>query len=197
MSLFVDPMRIAVAAEFATAEELKEAAGELRERGYERLDAYTPYPVDGLADLLGIRRTRLPWLTLAGGAFGGISGYLLQWWCNGIDYPLDVGGRPLNSAPAFIPVTFEMTVLFASLFLFFGLWIGSRLPEVWNPLFELDGFERASVDRFWLAVDARDPRLEEADEADDLAGILTGAGALQVVHPEQVEPSFTLPRGAS
>ncbi len=197
MSLVVDPMRIAVAAEFATPGKLLAAARALRERGYERLDAYTPYPVEGLADLLGIRRTRLPWLTLAGGAFGGLSGYLLQWWCNAVDYPLNVGGRPLNSAPAFIPVTFEMTVLFASLFLFFGLWIGARMPEVWNPLFELEGFERASVDRFWLAVDAREARLEEEDERDELVELLTGGGALQVVHPEQVVPAVELPGGAA
>lgn len=197
MSLRVDPMRIAVAAEYESPEELLAALRALRSRGYERLDACTPYPLAELDEVLGLRRTRLPWLTLAGGVLGGLGGYVLQWWCNSVDYPLDVGGRPINSAPAYIPVTFEMTVLFAALFLFFGLWIGARMPEPWNPLFEIDGFDRASVDRFWLLVDARDPRLEEEGEGAALAGLLARAGALQVAHPERVTPEITLPGGAA
>jgi len=197
MSLTVDPMRIAVAAEYESPEELLAAVRALRGRGYERLDACTPYPLAEVEEALGLRRTRLPWLTLAGGICGGLGGYLLQWWCNSVDYPLNVGGRPIDSAPAYIPVTFEMTVLFAALFLFFGLWIGARMPEPWSPLFEVDGFDRASVDRFWLLVDARDPRLEEAGEEPALAGVLSGAGALQVVRPDRAAPEAALPGGAA
>lgn len=195
MSLVVDPMRLGVAAECATPEVLREALAVLRRARVERLDAYTPYPVPGVEELLPARRTRLPWLAFAFGLAGAAFAYLVQWYTNAVDYPLDVGGRPLHSAPAFVPITFETMVLFAALALFFGLWIGGRLPELWNPLFDVEGFERASVDRFWIGVDARDPFFAERPE--EVEALLARTGALRVVHPERVEPSVELPEAGA
>lgn len=199
MSLVVDPMRLGVAAEFAEPGALLAAIRRLRELGYERLDAYTPYPVPGLEEAIPVRRTRLPWLALAAGLAGALTGYLVQWYCNAYDFPINVGGRPLHSAPAFLVIAFETGVLFASVAVFFGIWIGGRLPEPWTPLSDLPGFERATVDRFWLAVDARDPRfddpLREGREGGEtgLERLLRRAGALRVVRPERVEPSAEPP----
>jgi hypothetical protein len=166
---FVDPMRVAIAAEYATPDALLDAATALRARGYVRLDAYTPYPLDALEDRLAIPRTRLPWLAFAAGVAGVVVGYGLQWFCNVWSYPIPVGGRPIHSGPAFIPITFETTVLFASAATFVGFFLASGLPELWNPLFEVPGFERASVDAFWLAVDGRDERFDAERTHDDVA----------------------------
>jgi len=160
MRLIVDPMRVAIAAEYDSAHALVRAAGMLRDRGYVRVDAYTPYPLPELEDRLGIRRTRLPRSVFVAGLLGACVGYGIQWYCNAWSYPIRVGGRPLDALPAFIPITFETTVLFAALATFVGFFVASRLPEPWNPLFELPGFDRATVDRFWLAIDGRDPRYD-------------------------------------
>lgn len=156
----VDPMRVRVLAEFTTPEALRRAVERLREEGYRRVDTYTPYEVPGVAERLGLERTRIPWVAFGAGAAGALLAYLLQWWINVVDLPLDVGGRPPHSAPAFIVITFETVILFAAVAAFVAFFVVSRLPEPWSPLFEVEGFERASVDRFWLGVDGRDPRCE-------------------------------------
>jgi ActD protein len=166
----------AVIAEFASGSDLLAGIRALRDAGVSRFDAFTPYEVAGLEELLGVRRSRLTWIALASGlAFGG-GAYLLQWWINVVDYPLNIGGRPYHSAPAFIPITFEMTVLFASAAALLSAIVLGGLPRLWHPVFEVDGFERASVDRFWLAVGAGDAAL---DRQRDTAA-LVGAGALRV-----------------
>src|SRR5260370_38681022 len=104
-----------VMAEFGEPAELVKAARAAREAGYTRMDAYTPFPVEGLSEALGFRRTRVPLLVFLGGLFGCIAGYTMQYWCSGVSYPIDVGGRPYNSWPAFIPGTFEVTILCAAL----------------------------------------------------------------------------------
>jgi Alternative complex III, ActD subunit len=183
MKLFADPMRMGIVAEFETPELLRDALVRLREAGYVRMDTYTPYPVEGVAGELNLGRPGTTRVALIAGLGGGVFAYVFQWWMTAVNYPLDVGGRPLHSAPAFIPITFESTVLFASVAAFIALWIGSRLPEPWSPLTEVDGFERASIDRFWLGIDVRDEHYDpQRSEAELLA-----AGALQVVHPEVVE----------
>ncbi len=117
---------------------------------------------------------------LLAGATGAVFAYGLQWYCNSWDYPIDVGGRPIHPAPAFIPITFETTVLFAAAAAFVGFLISSRLPEPWNPLFEIPEFERASVDRFWLAIDGRD-----ACFAGDRTPVeLAETAPLRIVRPE-------------
>lgn len=174
---FADPMHVALGAEYASPAELLRAASDLHERGYRRIDAYTPFEVEGLDDALGLHRTRIPIVTFVAGLIGAVTGYVIQWYCNSVDYPLNVGGRPIHSVPAFIPITFETTILFAALATFAALLLVSRLPEPWNPLLEIEGFERATVDRYWLGVDARDPIFER----DATAGDLRATGALRVV----------------
>lgn len=168
-----------VLAEFASADELVEAARGVRARGHVPVDAYTPVPVAELEEILGLRRTRIRWLVLLAGLGAAALTYLLQWWITAVAYPLNVGGRPLHSGPAFVPITFEMAVLFASLAGFVALFLAGGMPRLWDPLFEVEGFERASVDRYWLAVavGTSEEREREAREA------LEALGALRIVRP--------------
>ena len=149
-------------AEFETPEALARAARRLREIGVRRIDAYSPYPHAEIERALQLPRSTLPRAVLAGGVVGALIGFGVQWWCNGFDYPLDVGARPLLSAPAFIPITFETTVLVASITAFVGFFVKARLPRLSHPIFEVRGFESASVDRFWLSIDTSDPRYDAA-----------------------------------
>lgn len=166
----------AMMAEFESGPALVAGIRVLQGLGVSRFDAFTPYEVAGLQELLGVRRSRLTWIALAIGlAFGG-GAYLLQWWINVVDYPLDIGGRPYHSSPAFIPIAFEMAVLFASAAALISAIVLGGLPRLWHPVFEVDGFERASTDRFWLAVGRGDTAL---DRPRDTAA-LVGAGALRV-----------------
>lgn len=163
-------------AEFETPEALLAAARRLREDGFSRLAAYTPFPVEGIDEALAIPRSRVPIAVLLSGLAGGVVAFLVQAWANGIDYPLDVGGRPLFSWPAFVPITFEMTVLAAGFGATIGILVASGLPRLWHPLFEVEGFERATIDRFFLGVDGADPHYV----ADRVAGRLLALGALRV-----------------
>jgi len=171
------PERPALMAEFPSGPALLAGIRALRDLGVSRFDAFTPYEVPGLQEMLGVRRSWLTWIALAVGlAFGG-GAYLLQWWINVIDYPLNIGGRPYHSSPAFIPITFEMTVLFGSAAALISAIVLGGLPRLWQPVFEIDGFERATIDRFWLAVGTGDRELDRS--RDELA--LQNAGALRVV----------------
>jgi hypothetical protein len=142
-------------AEFGSARELTEAVRAFSARGYTRLETYSPVP---LAAGIPRKRSRLPVVVFIAGAIGGVLSYLIQWYANAYAYPLDIGGRPAHAIPAFLIPTFEGTVLAASLAAFIGFFVIARLPQPWHPVFEIDGFERATVDRYWLAVDAADPR---------------------------------------
>jgi hypothetical protein len=141
-------------AEFGSVRELTEAVRAFSARGYTRLETYSPVP---LAAGIPRRRSRLPVVVFIAGAIGGVLSYLIQWYANAYAYPLDIGGRPAHAIPAFLIPTFEGTVLAASLAAFIGFFVIARLPQPWHPVFEIDGFERATVDRYWLAVDAADP----------------------------------------
>jgi hypothetical protein len=158
-------------AEFETSAEMVEALRTLHGLGYRRLDAYSPYPVHGAEEALGLRRSRLPYGIFAGGVLGLAVSYHLQWYCNAVIYPVNDGGRPGHSAAAFIPATFETTILIASFVAFFGVLILSRLPKLWHPVFEVEGFERASVDRFFVGIDARDPRFDAVESVHALEGL--------------------------
>jgi hypothetical protein len=147
-------------AEFDNPTDLVRAVRSAREAGYRRLDAYTPYPIEELTEALEFRRTRMPLVIFLGGAIGCVSGYLLQYYCAAWDYPINVGGRPLNSWPAFIPVMFELTVLIAALAAVFGLLVLCGLPRPHHPLFNVQRFARATRDRFFLCIEQRDPRFE-------------------------------------
>jgi hypothetical protein len=153
-------MRTGLVAEFLTPDALLAAARALRKKGYTDLDAFTPYPIHGMDEALALPRSRINWLTLPCALFGLVGAYLIQWWCNGYDYPLDVGGRPPHSAPAFVPITFEMMVLFGGLGAMTLFFVLSKLPELYAPIFDVDGFERASIDAFFLGIDERDPMFD-------------------------------------
>jgi hypothetical protein len=144
-------------AEFHSPETLIHAAEQARRQGFKRMDAYTPFPVEGLAEALGLGRTRVPMIVLIGGIIGCLGGFFLQYWLAVVDYPLNVGGRPLNSWPAFIPVTFEMTILCASLSAFLGVLALNGLPMPYHPVFNVERFGLASRDRFFLCIEAADP----------------------------------------
>jgi hypothetical protein len=145
-------------AEYGTPDELIRAASAVRDAGYVSWDAHTPFPLHGLDDAMGIRPTRLPYLVLGAAATGTVCALLMQWWMNAVDYPLIISGKPFNSIPADIPVTFELTVLFAALTEFFGMLIANNLPRFHHPLFASAAFRGVTTDRFFLAIEAKDPR---------------------------------------
>ena len=147
-------------AEFADHEELVAAARCSYAEGYRRMDAYSPFPVPELASALGRRGTAIPLVVLAGGTIGGLGGYFMQAYAMAMDYPLNIGGRPLYSWPAFIPITFELTVLCASLTAFLAVWVFNKLPQPYHPVFNVPEFSRASQDRFFLCIEATDPKFD-------------------------------------
>lgn len=144
-------------ASFTSAAELRRALTETRRAGFRCFEAYTPYPVEGLEEALDFHETKVALLALIGGVLGGGGGFFMQWFADVVHYPINVGGRPDFSWPAFIPVTFELTVLGAALFAAFGMLALNRLPQPYHPLFAIDEFRRASKDRFFLFVSAKDP----------------------------------------
>lgn len=147
-------------AEFGTEHHLLEAAQAARRAGFTHLDAYTPFPVHGLSDILGFRRSRVPLITLLGGLAGGATGFLLQYWVSAVAYPLNIGGRPLASWPAFVPPAYELTILFSAFGALLSMFFINGLPMPYHPAFNTPGFERASQDRFFLCVEATDPRFD-------------------------------------
>jgi hypothetical protein len=163
-------------AEFRDPEALVRAAQETRDAGYKRFDAYSPMPIEGLAEAIGFTRTRMPLVILLGGLIGLAAGYAMQYWVAVVAYPLNVGGRPLNSWPAFIPITFETTVLVAALFGVFGMLALNGLPRPHHPLFAVKPFERASRDGFFLCIETADKRFDLAETR----RFLISAGAEEV-----------------
>ena len=147
-------------AEFESPDDLVHAAERVHAEGYRRTDAYTPFPVEGLAEAIGFHKNRLPLLVLIGGVVGALVGFLSQYWAAVIDYPINVGGRPLNSWPSFIPVTFEVTILVAALTTVLGMLALNGLPMPYHPVFNVPRFALASRDRFFLLIEAADPRFE-------------------------------------
>jgi len=158
-------------AEFASPAQLLAAAERARKEGYRVMEAYTPFPIEGLSEALGLRRTSVPLIALIGGLLGGFGGFGMQYWMAAISFPENIGGRPLNSWPAFIPVTFELTVLSASLAAFVGMLALNKLPMPHHPVFNAPRFALASKDRFFLCIEAADEKFDRARTAQFLEGL--------------------------
>jgi hypothetical protein len=147
-----------IMAEFDSAQHLVDAAHRTYKAGYVKIDAYSPFPVEGLAEAMGFHKNRVPLVVLIGGLLGGLSGYALQYWISAVSYPVNVGGKPYHSWPAFIVVTFEMTILFAGISAVFGMLALNGLPMPYHPVFNVPRFALATKDRFFLIVFSTDPR---------------------------------------
>jgi hypothetical protein len=165
-----------VVAEFNDPQTLLDAAVAAREQGYTSIDAFSPFPIHGLAEAIGFHKSRLSLIVLVMGLLGGAGGFFMQWYANVVSYPLNIGGKPLNSWPAWIPITFECTILLAALGAVFGMLALNGLPMPYHPVFNVRRFDSASRDKFFLVIQARDPRfrLEEA------------RGFLQTLGPREV-----------
>ena len=154
------PTTYGLMAEFDSPTALVAAANAARAAGYTRMDAYSPIPIEELHDAIGFHHTKLPLLVLLGGLAGGVAGYGLQYWSSVIEYPLNIGGRPLHSWPSFIPVTFELTILGAALAAVFGMLALNGLPMPYHPVFNAPRFALASRNRFFLCIETRDPKFD-------------------------------------
>lgn len=160
------PSIYGVMAEFDNPTALVNAVREARARGYRKLDAYSPFPIEELSDALHLHRNKLPLIVLIGGILGGLTGYLLQYYVTVIYFPINVAGRPLHSWPMYIVITFELTVLFAAISAVMGLLALCGLPMPYHPVFNVPRFSRASQNRFFLCIEAADPLFErQATEA--------------------------------
>lgn len=149
-----------VLAEFDNVTDIVRACEKIRDAGYTRWDSYTPFPVHGIDPAMGIKTTRMPWLIFAMGVSGTLTGLCIQYFMNAHDYPYLLSGKPLFSLPANVPVMFELTILFAALTTFFGTLIVNGLPRFYNPLFKVKAFARATDDRFFICIEAADPRYD-------------------------------------
>jgi hypothetical protein len=168
-------------AEFDTAGGIVEAARAVHAAGYRKLDAYTPYPMEEVIDALQLHHTHVPKVVLAGGIFGLFAGFGLQYYCSVIAYPLNIGGRPIAAWPAWVVPSFETTVLFAALAAVFGTLALCGFPQPYHPVFNVPSFALASRDRFFLCVEAEDPKFD----LDATRRLLQGLGALEV---SEVQP---------
>jgi hypothetical protein len=168
-------------AEFDSPSAIVAAARRVYDAGYRRINAYSPFPIEELSEAIGFHHDKVALATLIGGILGGLGGFALQYWTSAIDYPLNVGGRPLLSLPAFIPITFECTILLASFGAFVGNLLMNRLPQPYHPAFNAPNFARASQDRFFLCVKSDDPMYSEARTR----AFLQGLGAIEVSNVEK------------
>jgi len=165
-----------VMGQFPNAQSLMHAAHEIKTRGYIKTDAFSPFPIEGLHEALGGKRTKIPMIVFFSGLFGGTFAFSVETFANVVHYPLIIGGKPYYSWPAFIPITFELTVLFAAFSAAISMILLNRLPELYHPVFNIDNFRTASRDGFFLLIKSTDPSF-------DLEGskqVLAKAGATQV-----------------
>lgn len=147
-------------AEFNDPDALLDATRAASKAGYKNMDAYSPLPVHGLSEALGQSYSKLPWIVFCGGIIGALTGFGLEYWVSVIAFPINVGGRPMNSWPAFIPIMFEVTILFSALTTVISLFALNKLPMPYHPVFNAPGFDRASTDRFFLCIEATDPAFD-------------------------------------
>jgi hypothetical protein len=168
-------------AEFDSPSAIVAAARRTYEAGYRRINAYSPFPIEELSEAIGFHRDYVALCTLICGILGALGGFMLQYWTAAIDYPINVGGRPLLSLPSFIPVTFECTVLLAAFGAFIGNLLMNSLPQPYHPSFNVPSFTRASQDRFFLCIRSDDPKYNEARTR----AFLEGLGAVEVSNVEK------------
>jgi len=161
----------ALLAEFETTDALLEAAEAVRDAGFARWDAHTPFVVHGLDEAMGIRSSILPYIVAIGGFTGCLVGIGLQWWTNAVDYPFLISGKPLFSLPANIPIAFEMTILFAAITALVGMLALNGLPRHHHPLFSSENFRRVTDDRFFISIDASDPLFDREKTRELLEGL--------------------------
>src|SRR5712664_2291878 len=154
------PALYGIMAEFDNPSDLVAAARRTYEAGYRRINGYSPYPIEELSEAIGFTHTSLPLIVFIGGVVGGLSGFFMQYWMEVINYPLNVGGKPYNSWPAFIPITFECTVLCAAFAAVLGMLVLNKLPQPYHPVFNAPNFALATRDRFFLVVEANDPQYD-------------------------------------
>ncbi len=171
----------AVVASFDGPEKLLRALEELRDLGFRDFDAHTPFPVHGIERAMGLRDSKVPYLSLAGGALGLLGGVALQVWTMGYDYPLNLSGKPYVAWQAYVPISFETTILLTAFGTFFGMWALNGLPRFFHPVMQADAFPKASDDRFLVSVESSDPRFD----LEKVRGLLEGKGASTV---EEVRP---------
>ncbi len=161
MSATAQPARLhGLVAEFEDPDALLAAAHKAHASGYRRMDAYSPFPIEELSEAIGFHHTRLPAVVLAAGLTGAVCGFLLQYIALGLDYPLNIDGRALFSWQSFVPITFEATILFASFGAVLSWILMNGLPRPYHPIFNAPNFERATQDRFFLCIEARDPQFD-------------------------------------
>jgi hypothetical protein len=165
------PATYGLMAEFPSADALIAAAHEVHEAGYQKVDAFTPYPIEAVSEALGLPRSKMPIIVLIGGLLGGLGGYMLQFWSQVIRYPMNIGGRPIHSWPSFIVPTFECTILGAALAAVVGMIAINGLPMPYHPVFNVPRFALASRDRFFLVIEAEDPKFDSAATRSFLAGL--------------------------
>ena len=179
-----------ILAEYETVDGIMHAAEQVRDSGFRHWDCHTPFPVHGLDDAMDVKPTILPWIVLAGGITGLVAGMLMQWWMNAVDYPYVISGKPDWSIPANIPVAFETTVLFSAFAALFGMFILNKLPQWYNPLFRKERFSRATSDRFFVVIEAKDAQFDPKKTAEFLTS--TGASAVELVDvpDEPTSPPF-------
>lgn len=158
-------------AEFESPEQLLEATQRTYDAGYRRIDAYAPFPVEGLSEALGMHHTWLSVVILIGGIIGATTGFSMQYYATVISYPLNVGGRPLNSWPAYVPITFEFTILFAAIFALLGMFALNGLPQPYHPVFNVPDFGQASRNRFFLSIETQDEQFDPHETRDFLESL--------------------------
>src|SRR5450432_3225005 len=168
--MIVEPV-FGMMAEFDTPTEIVEAAERTSAAGYKKIDAYSPFPIEELGEAIGFHHNGVALITLIGGMLGCLGGFMLQWWISTISYPVNIGGRPMNSWPSFVPVTFEMTILFAGLSAVFGMLVLNGLPQPYHPVFNVPRFEAVTNNHFFLIIFSTDKNYDPAGTRQFLEGL--------------------------
>ncbi len=168
---YSEPKSYGLIAEFDDPDALLDAAKQAYHAGYRKMEGYSPFPIHGLEDALGFPRTKLPWFTLAAGLTGAIGGFYMQYFASVVHYPYDIGGRPYFSWPAFIPITFEMNILFASFTTGLAMLALNGLPRPHHPVMNAKNFERATSDRFFLCIECEDGQYDDTDTRSFMEGL--------------------------